>query len=363
MSNLELLDLPDEIICNVLSNINDARTIKQIFATGNRRLIGLFLDCANLTVIRSRMETITPNLAKNFFDVVRINPTVIVNNIEDLRIIASLPRLKMVTLSISMVNSWERFIDIIKEFISHYCQGQYNLTDILGNNIQGQNNRNMNECHIWIKARLKDTDYQLVFSDVYGDFVFVGYDDINKSTIKIAVPLLIDFIHFYRRYTQMLSFNSHNLDDYTHFEFAHPEAINVANLIDVLLNIDELHIYYTYYLQNKFSIIFNLLINKLVVISSRPRGRHKRDTPINTSIINNLRWSNILTDFNMPININDIDLLMNKYPNLHKVTLYHQNENKIELLDLLRDYPQLENIRLLTKRALSLPAPFNVIRL
>lgn len=135
-------NLPSETLCQILSSINDYNTIKSIVLSGNQRLIELTFRCVTKL---SGSGSLSLNIVKQFANLESLYVTVPLNTLDDVKTIASLPKLRNANLFTPQVRNYLEFFEIIKTFVTQYCQGSYNIIDSSGNLETRKNNRDLSD--------------------------------------------------------------------------------------------------------------------------------------------------------------------------------------------------------------------------
>lgn len=355
-----LFDCPNEIIINVLKYINDNKTIQCLFSVGNIKLLSLLFELKHISQLPNTKYSISPFLASQFFKVISISPKIIIRDIEDLKLIASLPYLNNLKIHIQNTYNYEDFeLFNIRIFINHYCTGNYNLANIVGDNIIGKNNRNLSDKSITITC-YDHTGTLIEFTSINGVPLIWGYVKGKRSTtFKIKSIQIIEFLKFYQQYTPLLGFNTLMLPNYLGYneldilyEYLNGLKFPIVYYMDMYLNIynNSQLILLSSIINNVKSISINTLYPTFIV-----------DRYIDIKIIDYISESKNIIIIDIPFQICDIPKLIQKYPTLVEITIYYQNNNKInDLLNIPISFPNIQRINVYTYKELSLPSIFSI---
>lgn len=353
-SHINILDLPNEILCHILYNIKQIDTIRSIINTGNHRLIKLLFHGNKIKSLGESVDfekTINIEFVKNFFDVSKIYPTIKIKSLEDIKTISLLPKVKTLKLLLPDVSGWGEFIDYINQFNFIYCRGKGILKNLLGITIECDNNRNLSKIFLCIKAKIITTNNYLTFYLFKNIFDF-SMSDGSKILSTIPKEILFTFIESYRMYTPMKCFNCYNIN--RNINSINDSNEHIKEVAMMLSNIKELYVYHMSTRKISDIVILNKIKNKIRVIKSvYPK-------PIRERTLRLFEYNKHLRVFDIPVYVNLIKKILIKYPNLVNITLYHQNETLDELLNLSVIYPRLTKIKIYSKLNLQLPKPFIV---
>ena len=364
------LQLPPETICNILRNIHDVNTIRSIILSGNATLISLAFQCItriykyNPTDIFFSLNWKRPlSIIKQFYNLKSLHINVPINSLEDLAMIARLPHLNEAEIYAPTVLDYDDFYEILQVFISEYCQGTYNVTNILGNTITVKNNRNLHNKRFFIVSpnTFEDVVFdpqteeeiivptKLQFSYI-NNSIIIFQNDINNNIIsRPSIDFIIKFFTMFRRYSPLINFHEYILSD---LDFP-----NLDILANYLSNIPELTGYL--FLSVILTSLLNRLIDKIRLIT-QPSSQmaYPRMLEIRAFDKRNLSLfppSNILEVFDVPVDIDDVPFILNLYPNVYFITIVHNKPISNEDFLRLANYPKLKRIKILTNNPREIP--------
>lgn len=348
---MELELLPNEILCKILRKVTDMETIINIMRIMNTRL--MILTTKSIKTINPGFAKPVPegfvqsiknmgiayykrvpfDLAIDLINVKYIYGRITIDTSEQLKILASLPHIKGISINYSIGN--DKCSELIKEFIKQYCTGEYIIRDLEGNVNKCQNNRNfMNTKNIYLQFGKINGGPPPALKIYKGTPYIYGLD--------------IDILTFYHQYSPIYEY-------YITFNLlAH---MNMMKCINFLKTVDELHTlrvctYSKYFKQTTrtISIIFNNLIDRITIIKSKLKL--EQDLP-KIFDITEFENSNKLRIFKIPISVDMINTTLHKFPNVEEVAIMGYNvinENYDETKPLtLEQINELLNIQQLTK--------------
>lgn len=336
--------LPNEILVTIFQYLDDAESLESIILIGNKRVVDVLL---NLTRIQKVNSFINSSLAIQLHYLTDIVTDI--KSDDSLRQLSYLPCLKNGTLTIH-VYSLDELIEYSKLFIKNYCQ-----TNIL-TNITGQRShvvtRTMTNCNFTLLGTIDDWRVIIKAGTI------TCFKDVPPSFYPLDITRYSSLFDFYGQYNPITSFSTINICTYNLSAF---EKDKVYLFTKKMCSYPEMKTIY-------FSGVRSLGMSRCLYNRTRHRiskisfkcpfldvGNIKRS-------IRAVAWlpSELLKSLKLPILLFDVNIYINKYPNLKSIAIYHLNESIDELLMLSKMYPQLEKIHVYSKDALNLPKPFKV---
>ena len=301
---MNITDLPLELLCVILSYINESKTISALFLTLNKTIInGLACAIKEVTGDFKKMLRGLTNVERLF-----LGGTIDV--LDDLYQLAKLPKLNKLSVRIKPVHSKE-FIEIIKVFIVR-CE-------------------HLDQKEIEIYAGW------IVFRSMNG--VLKIY---NKTLYPIEVEEIIDFLQFSRQYQPLTTFHECFLRLWDQYD----NLSTLQTLVGYLESVEEFD---TICIDNSPTYRFHQLF-------SPGKIKHLRSEVTNNDYISYLTPNPYILTFDVPLYLNQVPTLLSKYSNIQHIKLYSEtgffSGHLITPSDLapLISLPHLRSITLITSQ-------------
>lgn len=328
-----IVELPLEMQCQIISNIHDVPTIARFLASSNVTLVELTRQCIR-EIILEPGELLPVYIIRQLINLEKVTGEFYIDPAE-LRWVALLPRLTKAGFIIPPVNIYSEFLDICKQFVTRYCRGTFTYTDIEEQTRMYQNLRNFNNSNFVILSSSDDPGKVIMFypSGSYPVIhsAFTPADLPGFSSLgMLSVDQLIDFISNYQRYTAIFGFDDRWLRPLFNFPMLVGdqtlpvvdqnklvEAISsLPELTDLSLNYDPAYFNVTLSLMTR---IFRSAAHKIESIG------YEDITFVHYFNLEELPDSQILSAFTIPIWIDQVPQVLQKYPNNRGIKIYGWN--------------------------------------
>lgn len=300
-----LPELPPEIYSLCFEKITDLTTISAIMTCNSyfRALGAQFITSIESSeVVPFRFITQLPNLKS-------IRAIINLTSIKQLLTISAFRRLKRARFQLSYSETLS-FDDIIFKFIERYCSGSRNLMKR--------------------KFNLKI----IMDQNICYDFYILNGAPILKFDGNVDVNQVVSFLAKFRTYSPLWAFDEYWLllmdEDL--------DNLNLSTIIKFLQSVPELkrlvmrgELYvYNYYL---FSQLI-AQISQLAIINPRNLD------------LNQLPSSDRLTMFRVPVTVDLVPLILQKYPKVECIAIADDHVSPEQLMVVITQYPQLQTIQL-----------------
>ena len=304
-----ITDLPLELLCVILSYIDEIETITRLLFTLNKTIINS-LGVTTKKIIGDfniKMLNMLPNIQQ-----LSLNTTL--NSLHDLYTLATLPKLTYLSVRIKPLTSTE-FLETLKSFIYTHCSINRNFDQVEVEIYSG-----------WMIFRLNKGVLKIY----------------NKTLYIITVEEIIDLLEFSRKYLPLTTFHECFLRLWDRYD----NLPTLQKLVHYLESVDELD---TICIDNSPTDRFHQLF-------SLGKIKHLHSEVTQNDYISYLTPNPYILTFNVPIYLNQVPTLLSKYPNIQYLKLYSETEffsdRLISPADLsfLISLPHIHSITLVTSK-------------
>lgn len=277
---MELLALPPEMVCDILSRITDTKDILSIFNTGNDYLISLASDCIETILTGDPLPFEILLQLRNLKEVeIPIKVT-----IEEALEIAALPKIELANLDFSEVeiNNLKDLLDLVILFVKEYTK--YNR-DFTGKTFR------------FIFENIK------IIIDA-GNVPLIRWRGALKEGFLILMSQLIEFLSEYDSYIPLVVLKL----EWLGFATLHDNL-----LIDFLLNLPKFNTVDPDRFDTRERNLINALKGKITKI------RVPGDLIILTDILRFFEPSDSIKEFTVSITVEQLPILFQKFPNVEVI--------------------------------------------
>jgi len=341
MNESNLIGLPSDTLCEILKHITDYNTINALLNSKNKRLLILTSRCVERLI--SPTESVLPIVVYKLAGLKEINAPIIIRNVMEISKIATLPNLEQAIFNIYGITNLYELLNLTFNFIKSYCVGQYTTSNIQGQKVIHNNKRDFQAKYFELIDKNKPLKLIIDDSRLILNFPIKEYKLITSQLPykQIFVDPLLLFFDQSKQYTPLLGFDTL----WTLF------VIRPDLVTNYFKQITELNTLYLHNVKSENGInigipIFNQLKDKIQIIRYITNDITRETLSINE--LNLLEVSTTLIDFDVPITINAVNLLLTKFPNLKSITLIEVPDD-ITMLIPLTNNPQLNVIRIVTR--------------
>lgn len=321
-----LLTVPPEISCLILEHVDDVVTIKSIILTGNRYLTELMMSSIKRIYQYDSSDELPVSIMKQLVKLETVEIPIADKSFDDITELTSLPCLSrfdvITTLSVSKVS---QFASTIVRFISKCCQNAERLI----------------KKRFSISSKISRTDnmygnaIKLQFVLTGGYFLIVGLDNNDEISWVPSIGVIINFLTIYREYVPLKCIN----------DFTLCPGADLDILTSYLATVPELEMYSFSTFRNELTpVLIKKLIDKIKIIQY---NMFPWDCPkiniIEAFSRDNLRLfpvSEKIIEFIVPIKIDDVPFVLEKYPNIEHISIVYNEKILTENLQGLTEYLQ-----------------------
>lgn len=332
-------ELLPEILRLILSKIHDVNTINYLMSSKNQYLVALTRESIREIYSDSSTDEISIEVVSKLYRLRRLCIKIKLNSIDDVSKLASLPKLiDAQYITTPIINSFEEFLEIIVAFISKQKgKSRYKMFRMISD-ITPDNQILFNNA---TKIEFSLVQYPVI----------LGFDSNDMTTWTPSVNQLIKFLTVYNKHAPIRRFSDYNL------YHSNPSIVELNLLADHLITIPELKIYRCLsFNPTRVSTLLERLKDKIDIIVN---NMYWWDYPrmINIKVFTSRQLgsfpsSPIIKSFNVPINMDDIPLVIQKYPNVEHISIMYNKDISIKLFS---SYPKLKSISVVVDISETIP--------